>query len=263
MNKESLISLIYKDLYELKVLANGFSEMKIFPKMLVDLAVDKAKNIADCLQKLPLNADDSQALRLDFAQQPQEVETKKVEKIEEKTEILEEPKIEKEIKITEKQPETDLEQPKVQEVEEKIEILKETTIEEDVVVEILEEQQETDEQIEVAETPPEIIVEQPKIEEDIEQIVEEAEPKIEISVVKDTAQGKVSDLRQAFSIADRFRFQRELFDGNGENFSKSITDFNEMETIEQAQNYITKKLKFDLESHVVQAFIKILKRKLL
>jgi hypothetical protein len=219
MDKKSLITLIYRDLYELKVLTSGFSEMKIFPKMLVDLAVDKAENIANCLKKLPLNVDESQAY-LDFAKaesQEQEVKTKRVE---EKIEIIEKP-----------------------EIEEKIE------------AEILNEQQKVEEQIEVEQPQPEIVVEQPKIEEKVE-------PKIKIPVAKPTLQNKVLDLKQAVSIADRFRFQRELFDGNGENFSKALTDLNEMETLEQAQNYIVENLKFDLENPVIKAFIEILKRKL-
>jgi len=221
MDKKSLIALIYKDLYELKVLTNGFSEMENFPKTLVDLAVDKAKNIADCLQKIPINAYEHQELYFDFVQEPitksQITETKRDEKIE----IFEEPKIEKQIEE---------------------EIFDAPVIEE---------------KIEIVETQPEIVVEQ--------QIIEEKfEPIIEIPVAKPIVQSKSSEFKQPFGIgiADRFRFQRELFDGNGEKFSKSLADFNEMETLEQAQNYIVKNLKLDLENPVVQAFVEILKRKL-
>ena len=255
MNKESLITLIYKDLYELKVLANGFSEMKIFPKSLVDLAVDKAKNIADCLQKLPLNADESQPPYLDFAQQPrtksQEAETKSIE---EKFDIFEETKIEK-IFFTE--------QPKFEEQIE-ADILDEPIIEEKIEEKISKEptiKEEIEEKIEIVEAKPEIIVEQLIVEEKIEPIIEKVEPKKDVSPTKPISQNKVSDLKQAFSIADRFRFQRELFDGNGERLSKALADLNEMETLEQAQNYIIKNLKFDLKNSVVQTFIEILKKK--
>jgi len=264
MNKELLITLIYKDLEELKVLTKGFSEMENFPKTLVDLAVDKAKNIADCLQKLPCENQEPRA-------KSQDVETKMVEEKIEEIEILEDPKIEEEIKVAETQPNIVIEQPKVEEInlstslkeiEEKVEILEEPTIEEEVVVETLEEQQEVEEQIEIAETQSEIVFEQPKIEEKIEPIIEKVEPKIETPATKLILESKVSDLKQAFSIADRFRFERELFDSNGEKFLKALADFNKMETLEQAQNYIANNLKFDLETSAVQAFIEILKRKL-
>ena len=61
-------------------------------------------------------------------------------------------------------------------------------------------------------------------------------------------------------IADRFRYQRELFDGNGEKLSNAIADFNKMESFEQAQNYIAEKLKWDADNAVVKDFIELLKK---
>jgi len=243
MDKKPLITLIYRDLYELKVLTSGFSEMKNFPKMLVDLAVDKAENIANCLKKLPLNVDESQAY-LDFAQQS----------------ITEKPASAPLSNHTSAPLSNQEEKPKM--AEEKIEIIKKPEIEEKIEAEILNEKEKVEVQI-VEQIQPKIVVEQPKIEEKFEQTVEKIEPKIEISVAKPTFQNKDLDLKQAVSIADRFRFNRELFDGNGEKLSKALADFNEMETLEQAQNYIVKNFKFDLENPVVQSFIEILKRKLI
>jgi len=232
MDKKSLIALIYKDLYELKVLTNGFSEMEYFPKTLVDLAVDKTKNIADCLQKLPMNAYEYQELFFDFVQEPitksqeqiknQNIETHAFAKIKEKFEFFEEPKVEDKV-------------------------LEETIMEEKLEpqIEITEAKNSAEQQI-------------------IEEIVEEVEVKVEKPAEKIIFQGKATDLKQPFgiSIADRFRFQRELFDGNGEKFSKSLTILNEMDTLEQAQNYITQNLKLNLQNPDVQSFIDILKRKL-
>ena len=235
MDKKSLITLIYRDLYELKVLTSGFSEMKVFPKMLVDLAVDKAENIANCLKKLPLNVDEGQAY-LDFAK-PESKEPKAPSHTS--------------ISLSSQEVET-------KNVEEKIEIIEKPEIEEKIEAEIINEQQKIEEQVEVVKPQPEIVVEQPKIENIIEEIVE---IKIEKPAEKPVLQNKIADLKQVVSIADRFRFQRELFDGNGEKFSKALTDLNEMETLEQAQNYIVKNLKLDLKNPVVQAFVEMLKRK--
>ena len=250
MNKELLIALIYKDLDELKILTKGFSEMENFPKTLVDLSVDKAKSIADCLQKLPLNTCESQESTTKSQDTAIEIGEEKIEE-----EIFEVPKFEVQIKeeVLEKQ---------IMEEQIEKEVLEEPIIEEEIEVDILEEQQEVEEQIEIVEAQPEIVFEQPKVEEKKELKFEPSEQKIKISDNQPILQNKVADLKQAVSIADRFRFQRELFDGNGEKFSKSLADFNEMETLEQAQNYIVQNLKLDLENPVVQSFINILKRKL-
>ena len=251
MNKNSLITLIYKELYELKVLANGFSEMEVFPKSLVDLAVDKTKSIAECLQKLPLNINRQQEPHFNFAQHSTADES-----IEPPFGSIWETQAKSQEETTKR-------------VEDKVEILKEPIIEEEFEEETLDEQQEFEEEIEIMETQPEVVVQQSKIEvapEDIPPPVQEnIPPKIESPVAKPVLQNKVSDSKQPFSIsiADRFRFQREIFDGNGEKFSKSLAEFNEMTTLKQAQNYITNNLKLDLKVPAVQAFIDILKRKLI
>ena len=282
MNKELLIALIDKDLQELQILTEGFSEMENFPKTLIDLSVDKAKNIVDCLQKLPLNNKNSVEVpqnELEIEQQPF-VEEKPLETVvpaEERTdlkqqnfdevfEVLQEPntapEIEEDFEIVV------LETPQNEPiVEQKEELIIEEIIEPKIEP-IIEEKVE-----EIIEPKVEPIIEE-KVEEIIEPKVEpiieaKEEPKTEmifgqptkIPVVQGGGQSKVPDLKNAFSIADRFKFQRELFDGNGEKFSKSLTLFNEMDTLEQAQDYITNNLKFDLQNPVVQAFVEILKRK--
>ena len=259
MNKELLIALIYKDLQELQILTKGFSEMENFSQTLIDLSVDKAKNIVDCLQKLPLNIKEP----IDAPQNEFEIEQKSV--VEAKKEKIAEEIVEQNMTfefveappLTTEKPAEEYENLEQQNFDEVFEILDEPNI-----------LPEIEEKIEIA------IQETPKEEQKVEPIIEaKVEPKEEqkietifnqtdkIPVVQMASQGKVPDLKHAFSIADRFRFQRELFDGNGEKFSKSLTNLNEMETFEQAQDYIINTLKFDLQNSVVQAFIEILKRK--
>ncbi len=72
---------------------------------------------------------------------------------------------------------------------------------------------------------------------------------------------KISDLKQAISIADRFRFQRELFGGNGEKMSETIATLNNMLSIKEALDHISITLQWDNENPVVKDFITILKRK--
>jgi hypothetical protein len=195
MNKELLIALIYKDLEELKILTKGFSEMEIFPQTLVDLSVDKAKNIVNCLQKLPLS--EKQQYHCGFDTQSAEQPIEKIEvKIEIESQIEENP----------------------------AEIVEKTAQKTEILIDALQ--------------------------------------KEDNSIAKNIQKNKVANLKQAFNIADRFRFQREFFGGNGEKFSQSLADFNTMQSLEQAQDYIAKNLKLDLGNPVVQEFIEILKRKL-
>lgn len=72
---------------------------------------------------------------------------------------------------------------------------------------------------------------------------------------------KISDLKQAISIAERFRFQRELFGGNGEKMSETIATLNNMLSIKEALDHISITLQWDNENPVVKDFITILKRK--
>jgi len=229
MDKKLLITLINKDLDELKVLTKGFSEMNGFSQTLVNLAVEKAKNIADYLQKLPLTVADEQAATT----KNQEVIQPQMSYFSEKTEN----------NTTAETPLT----PK-QERENGYNMWKNFTPKENVEVKISDEQPQIEEQIEIIEEQPEIIVKQTE--------------NVEKTVVETVSHNAVLDLKQVLSIADRFRFQRELFNGNGEKFSQSLTDFNKMQTLEEAQNYIVKNLKIDLENPVVQDFIKILRKKL-
>jgi hypothetical protein len=223
MDKELLIALIYKDLQELEVLTKGFSEMSFFPQTLVDLSVAKAKNIVDCLQKLPLSVTKSTEFvkieEKNIAKIEEIAEEKPIEKVQKKVENLEENASEK-VKILEEKPKIEIK------IEEKVEAKIEAKIEKETATE-----------------PPQL-------------------PKEENIVAKSILKNKNLDLKQAFSIADRFRFQRELFGGNGEKFSQSLSDFNSMQSLEDAHNYIVKKLNLDLQNVAVQDFIEILKRKL-
>ena len=74
---------------------------------------------------------------------------------------------------------------------------------------------------------------------------------------------KINDLKSAITLGDRFRFQRELFAGNGEKMSKAISDFNSFETMTEAQAYISKNFDWALDNDAVSDFIQLLQRRYL
>ncbi|MDR0830291.1 MAG: hypothetical protein LBN95_09325 [Prevotellaceae bacterium] len=250
MNKELLITLINKDIEELKLLTRGFDVLENIPETMIDLSVAKAQSIVDCLQNLTLCA----------VVENKEQETKNKDG-------------EKKIEINRYHSSENgniSNQPAQQEIpafeemaEEKVE---EISVEEEIIVE-----PEIEEKIEIVEVEKKPETVKPKKEEQ-QQMVFETQLKQETLIdtfVKDNnivantiPKNKISDLRNVFSIADRFRFQREIFDGNGENFAQALADFNQMTEMSEANAYIAKNLKWDLENPIIQEFLKILERKL-
>ena len=72
---------------------------------------------------------------------------------------------------------------------------------------------------------------------------------------------KISDLKSAITIADRFLFQRELFGGDGELLNKTIATLNAMTSIEEARDYINSHFDWNNERAAVVNFMKILERR--
>lgn len=71
---------------------------------------------------------------------------------------------------------------------------------------------------------------------------------------------KVDDLRQAFTLADRFRFQRELFQGNGEKFNMTLSHLNNLQGAEDAMKYI-QSFGWDENNQHAKDFIRLVMRK--
>jgi hypothetical protein len=247
MNKELLITLINKDIDELKSLTKGFVEMNCIPDAIIDLSVAKAQSIVDCLQKLPLCVE--------------KVEANTVQPVIEKIaveEIIPQPVVEE--KTEEKKPEIIEEKPAEIQIEPIIEEKKEPVVE-TIIVEVEEKAEEVEEkrEKEVKKSEPilDVLSSQPKHESLIDSLVKD-----EKTVANNIQKNKIDDLKQAFSIADRFRFQRELFDNNGEKFALALSTFNAMTTMNEAHNYISKHFNWNFENGVVVEFIDILERKL-
>jgi hypothetical protein len=67
---------------------------------------------------------------------------------------------------------------------------------------------------------------------------------------------KLSDLRKAFNLNDRFRYQRELFGGKEDAMSKVITELNGHHSLKESLTYLKEKLGWDVGDPTVNDFIK-------
>ncbi len=243
MRKELLVTLLRKDISELAQMTDGFEELDYFPPVLINLAQDKARNIAACLSELgELSAPkpteqaatkgETQSTSIPEAIVPVIAPVVEEMEVEEPTAPIEvedaPPAIEEEV----------IETP-LAVVEEEIE--EEAAEEEYVEDETEEETMEEEEDAELtAVTPP------------------TTAPTTYNAPVSDH---KVDDIKQAISLGDRFLFQRELFMGRGELLSKTITAINACRTLEDAQRYLGKKFKWDYENPTTQHFMQIVARK--
>ncbi|MBB3187770.1 hypothetical protein [Microbacter margulisiae] len=82
----------------------------------------------------------------------------------------------------------------------------------------------------------------------------------EASLAETLQKSKVEDLRQAITLADRFRFQRELFGGNGEKFNTTLTQLNAATTKEEAMSLLHTFGWDENNTHVI-AFLNLVMRK--
>lgn len=82
----------------------------------------------------------------------------------------------------------------------------------------------------------------------------------EASLAETMQNSKVDNLHQAFSLADRFRFQRELFGGNGEKFNTTLSQLNASKSKEEAMALL-KPLGWDENDPRVADFVRIVLRK--
>ncbi len=258
MHRETLLALIEKDIDELKSLTQGFAELQVLPQQLVDLAVAKAENIRLCIEQLP------QAKNIETTisenQQPKKTEAEIVAPAA-PVEIVSEPEIVEE-KI---EPEPEIVEEIVQKSEE---IVSETeVIEPEPEPEIVSETEpipviEPEIEPEPASAP---AADQPQtVAESIvkpETVVDEFSHRDDQSLAHAIASKPVADLKQAFSIAERFRFQRELFGNNGETLIKALDALNACTTFDQAEQLLQTQFHLVAENPIVAEFLEIVHRK--
>lgn len=216
MTKETLIILIEKEITEIISLTKGFAELDTFPKPLMEMALEKSKNLTKCLDQLANLKEKPQPEKVVVepqpkAEKPQPIETvQEPKKGEKQTKKVVAKEKEKEIIPPQSEPKVIL----AETIKKTTSVLENLATNGDRVASVIEHQ-------------------------------------------------KITELKSAISIADRFRFQRELFEGNGEQMSQAISDFDNMDSMEAALAYITQKFKWDEADANVVDFMDLLQRRYL
>ncbi len=234
MNKELLITLIKKDVNELGIVLEGLLENNNLPKSIINLSIDKAENIASCLkQLLEENAQIPQTQTCTKEEICQEGENNHIQPPEEDVVVNIE----------------------VKEMQEDVELV---SFAKEDVIEIKEESSATNtSEQEVKEVK--IITVAESVQVDVS--LNEKLQKEDNSIGNIISSQKIEDLKQAISIGDRFRFQRELFGGNGEIMNKTITELNNATSLEKALEFISTNFSWNEKDDNVKDFLSLLERK--
>lgn len=245
MNKEFLVELLKKDIHELELLTQGFEKMTDFPEPILDLAKQKAEAVLESLDELANLNKNTETQLVD--------EPVVTPSVKESVEIKEPVVTEEDIKL---KPVVEVVEADVQSVEnisnngfndakpkEKIVLDKVYSEPEKVVEEVKE------------------VIEPEIIEKKAEAVIEEDETPDNLSSVNDNV--KVSDIKNAINIGDRFRFQRELFGGNGEVMNKTIAYLNQLSKYDEAVSFLKNKFGWDKKNQHAEDFYKIIRRRYL
>ena len=95
-----------------------------------------------------------------------------------------------------------------------------------------------------------------------ESLAEKLSRKIECETVASSINAsKIERMQTAITIADRFRFQRELFGGDAVKMAETVQAMNGMRNMDEALAYLDKRFKWDVDSAAAMDFIKIVERR--
>lgn len=231
MNRELLVTLLRKDIQELDMITEGFMEMTEYPKAIIQLAGRKADDIQNYIRLL---GDDNVVIE-------SEVEVATTAETIVKS-IDQELVVESEIYSNIHEFEAPIEFGAIEKIDEA----------EIVVSETIEHLVEIDNKAPLAEKSVNLIPSR-----------NESLLKEQNSIGSLLANKKISDIKQAINIGDRFRFQRELFKGNGEDMNKTLHYINQLATLEEVQSFLQSKYNWNVESESVEDFYQIVRRRFL
>lgn len=271
MNRKLLVSLLRRNIEELEMITEGFMEMEEFPTAIVQLAKRKTEDIQTIIDELGAVKKPSIAEVLIEEKEPEKVYVPEIKPTQEldyvppqeevilKTEVLEVMEIKDE---TAEEPVVELIVPEIVVAEITVAPIEQAEVPEvkTVVVETI--------------NLPENITFEPKKESDevkkmpiADKVGHQTTSRNEMLSRGDNSLGatlankKISDIKLAISIGDRFRFQRELFKSNGEDMNKTLTYINQLATLKEAMGFLNSKYNWDEANEAVEDFYQIVKRK--
>jgi hypothetical protein len=224
MNKKLIVTLLRKDIQELEMITEGFMEMNEYPLSIIQLAQQKIEDIQTYIKQLSALIDEN-------------IETNSSE-----TTVS-----------ANKAPELIVEQLSkvVVEVENKKNIIK--------VIEAAKEfnESEIDKEKEHSELiPGELNNEATAI---FAKNRMEILSKADNTISSILTNKKITDIKEAINIGDRFRFQRELF-ANGEDMNKTFSYINQLSTFEEVKSFLQSRYGWDAKNETAEDFLQIVRK---
>jgi len=282
MNRTVIVSLIQKNIDELILLTQGFMEMSEYPRSILNLAQLKTDDIRTYIEMLRDLQPDAVVEKTGVpAVENLEKEVSEVCEVSVIAEIAEDKVSESEVTVI---PDT-AEVIVVLEEEEEEEDVDE---EEDIEVEDIEDDFDDEHQhYQMVEEKVNHVEEVEEVDE-VHQVEEEVEPnpsqapkvttlsekmasgnisrndslaRENNGIHSSIANKRVDDIRQAISLGDRFRFQRELFRNNGEEMNKILSYINLLATYDEVVLFLQSKYSWPDESSAAKDFYQIVRRK--
>jgi len=273
MNREIILILLRKNIRDLDLLTESLSEMTEFPPVLLRMIQQKVKEIQDYVDQLIAEKIETEKESENFETQTNEKSTETLEKEEEIKNGVTNFQMEEENSVNE----TIISSEIVENIS--FELQKEEIIEQDsdkTTFETKKEneifQEETEEKIskeKILETEMNELITTVSSSEAIDkektviskptlsQLFSQPENNVEATL----SHQKIDDIKKAISIGDRFRFQRELFKGNGEDMNKTLNYLNQLATFEEAVSFLEAKYHWEKDNETAEDFYRILKRR--
>ena len=240
MSKEVYIALIQKDIKELDVIAQGLYETDFPSPTVIKLASSKAMDIVNNLQRLS-------AVKQEESKAEKENQEKLAAEAKAKAEKEEQERLAAEAKAKaerEEQERLAAEAKAKAEREEQERLAAEAKAKAAAIINDHNKHSIIEEKI-------------GNVESKVEQMSKEKGD----SMADKIASSKISSIKSAISIADRFRFQRELFGGNADLMNSTLDRLDACNTIEEAEDIINDFTEWNPEDENVNDFLKLLGRR--
>ncbi len=270
MNRKLIVTLLRKNIQELDMITEGFMEMNEYPKAIINLATLKIADIQSYILQL-------EEIKNEIEPSIHLIDTPEITLVDEEMhidalEITPEPES---MFLVE---ESSKEIVEVTEIIENVEIVEYSSTEEEKEQTDSYESLSTPESFEVKEVTEVIsstVTETKTIIEDTKRIIlaekmnshilsrNDILSKADHSLSSTLANKKIEDIKLAISIGDRFRFQRELFRGNGEEMNKTLTYINQLATFNEVQSFLQSKYVWEANNETAEDFYQIVRRRFL
>ena len=279
MNKDVLVALIAKDVNELQVLTEGLEQMDAIPAPYLRLALGKSKALTANLENLINYLNNKEIEDKLEAQRQTELEAKQAEETARQAELA---RIAEEQEALFRAEELERQRREEERLKAEAEIARQVAAIEAARQAEIEEKRRREEE-EARRQEEESIASIDPIDpidavgtidtqvttladsiETSESLADKLAKNADDTLASVINNKKIIDLKSSITLGDRFRFQRELFGGNGEKMNKAISDFNSFETMLEAQDYIAKNfVHWALDNDTVSDFIQLLQRRYL